>query len=66
MITKLENGRIYDPINKINGKIKDLFIKNGKIIDRPKRNEKISKTIRFQNEFSSEKVIFFARQDMVV
>ena len=27
MITKLENGRIYDPINKINGKIKDLFIK---------------------------------------
>ena len=40
MITKLENGRIYDPINKINGKIKDLFIKNGKIIDRPKRNEK--------------------------
>ena len=48
MITKLENGRIYDPINKINGKIKDLFIKNGKIIDRPKRNEKISKIINFK------------------
>ena len=45
MITKLENGRIYDPINKINGKIKDLYIKNGRIIDRPKFNEKISKTI---------------------
>ena len=24
MITKLENGRIYDPINKINGKIKAM------------------------------------------
>ena len=50
MITKLENGRIYDPINKINGKIKDLFIKNGKIIDRPKRNEKISKIINFKKK----------------
>ena len=27
MITKLENARVYDPTNKINGKIKDLFIK---------------------------------------
>ena len=45
MITKLKNARIYDPINKINGKIKDLYIKNGRIIDRPKLNEKISKTI---------------------
>ena len=45
MITKLKNARIYDPINKINGKIKDLYIKNGRIIDRPKFNEKISKTI---------------------
>lgn len=50
MITKLENGRIYDPINKINGKIKDLFIKNGKIIDRPKRNEKISKIINLKTK----------------
>ena len=45
MITKLKNARIYYPINKINGKIKDLYIKNGRIIDRPKFNEKISKTI---------------------
>ena len=50
MITKLENGRIYDPINKINGKIKDLFIKNGTIIDKPKRNEKISKIINLKNK----------------
>ena len=28
MITKLQNARIYDPINRINGKIKDLYIKN--------------------------------------
>ena len=33
MITKLQNARIYDPINRINGKIRDLYIKNNKIID---------------------------------
>ena len=27
MITKLQNARIYDPINRINGKIRDLYIK---------------------------------------
>ena len=50
MITKLENARIYDPTNKINGKIKDLFIKNGTIIDKPKRNEKIAKVINLKNK----------------
>ena len=50
MITKLENARVYDPTNKINGKIKDLFIKNGTIIDKPKRNEKISKIINLKNK----------------
>ena len=50
MITKLQNARIYDPINRINGKIKDLYIKNGHIIDKPKHGEKISTTINLKNK----------------
>ena len=49
MITKLQNARIYDPINRINGKIRDLYIKNNKIIDKPGRGEKISKVINLKN-----------------
>ena len=50
MITKLQNARIYDPINRINGKIRDLYIKNNKIIDKPGRSEKISKVINLKNK----------------
>ncbi len=50
MITKLQNARIYDPINRINGKIKDLYIKNGHIVDKPKRGEKVSTTINLKNK----------------
>ncbi len=50
MITKLKNAKIYDPINKINGKINDLYLKNGKIISKPVNGEKISKTINLKNK----------------
>ena len=50
MITKLQNARIYDPINRINGKIKDLYIKNGHIVDKPKHGEKVSTTINLKNK----------------
>jgi len=50
VITKLQNARIYDPINRINGKIKDLYIKNGHIIDKPKHGERISRTINLKNK----------------
>ena len=50
MITKLKNARIYDPINKINGKVKDLYIKNQHIVDKPKSGEKISRTINLKNK----------------
>ena len=50
MITKLKNARIYDPVNRINGKIKDLYIQNGHIIDKPKHGEKVSTTINLKNK----------------
>ena len=50
MIIKLKNAKIYDPINKINGKINDLYLKNEKIISKPVNGEKISKTINLKNK----------------
>ena len=50
MIIKLQNARIYDPINRINGKTKDLYIKKGYIIDKPKHAERISRTINLKNK----------------
>ena len=30
---KIVNGRVYDPANNIDGKVQDIFIKDGKIVD---------------------------------
>ncbi|MDQ7090986.1 MAG: formylmethanofuran dehydrogenase subunit A [Methylococcales bacterium] len=35
MLTKLTGGRIYDPANKIDGQIADIYIQDGKIITPP-------------------------------
>lgn len=31
----IKNGKVYDPLNGIEGEVKDIYIRNGKIIDRP-------------------------------
>lgn len=36
----LKNGFVYDPANNINGEKKDIFIKNGKIVESVNRNAK--------------------------
>ena len=50
MIIKIKNAKVYDPINKIDGKIKDIFIKDGKIIKKPIFKEKISQVIDVKNK----------------
>ena len=30
---RIINGKVYDPANNIDGEIKDIYIKDGKIID---------------------------------
>jgi formylmethanofuran dehydrogenase subunit A len=35
MLTKLTGGRIYDPANKVDGQIRDLFVKDGRIVADP-------------------------------
>src|SRR5450759_152834 len=34
----IRNGYVFDPLNEIDGEIKDIFIKNGKIVDELKGN----------------------------
>ena len=43
MITLLKNGKVYDPAHGVDGLVKDIYIRDGKIIAKP-LNEKISQT----------------------
>jgi formylmethanofuran dehydrogenase subunit A len=44
MIIQLKNGRIYDPKHGKDGVIQDIYIRNGRIINKPSASEKISQT----------------------
>jgi formylmethanofuran dehydrogenase subunit A len=44
MIIKLSGGTVYDPANGINGKRQDIYIKDGRIINKPNTQAKIDKT----------------------
>ncbi|MCB5189633.1 formylmethanofuran dehydrogenase subunit A [Methylobacillus arboreus] len=41
MLIKLTGGRVYDPAHQIDGKVMDIFVRDGRIIDRPGNNETI-------------------------
>jgi len=44
MITKLTGGKVYDPEHGVNGEIRDIYIRDGRIVDAPadgKVNEEI-------------------------
>jgi len=36
MLTKLTGGRVYDPANSINNEVKDIYIRDGRIVSAPK------------------------------
>lgn len=42
MLIKLTGGRIYDPAHQIDGKVMDIYIRNGRIVESPRNDEKIS------------------------
>ncbi|MGZ8257994.1 MAG: formylmethanofuran dehydrogenase subunit A [Methylotenera sp.] len=44
MIIQLKNGRIYDPKHSKDGVIQDIYIRDGRIINKPSDSEKIGKT----------------------
>ena len=41
MLIKLTGGRVYDPINGIDGEIRDIFIRNGRIVT-PQPSDKVA------------------------
>ncbi|HSS46337.1 MAG TPA: amidohydrolase family protein, partial [Burkholderiales bacterium] len=43
MLLKLTGGKIYDPANQINGEVRDLFVRDGKVAGVPDRDERIAR-----------------------
>jgi formylmethanofuran dehydrogenase subunit A len=44
MLIKLSGGKIYDPANQIDGKVMDIYVRDGRIVERPRDEEKIDQT----------------------
>ena len=47
---KLEGGRIYDPANGIDGKLMDLYIKDGKLV-KPTAANKVHQANRPERQY---------------
>ena len=45
MLTRIKNGRIYDPANGVDGVVRDLYIKDERITDKPQGNAKVHESI---------------------
>lgn len=41
MLIKLTGGKIYDPAHQIDGKVMDIYIRDGRIVERPRDDEPI-------------------------
>ncbi len=44
MLTKLAGARVIDPANGVNDVVRDLFIRDGRIVDGPRDGERIDRT----------------------
>ena len=43
MNLKLTGGRLYDPAHGVNGEVRDLYVRDGRVVDRPARGETIDR-----------------------
>jgi formylmethanofuran dehydrogenase subunit A len=43
MLLKLKGGRVYDPANGVNGEIRDLYVRDGRLVATPAPDERIDK-----------------------
>jgi formylmethanofuran dehydrogenase subunit A len=50
MLIKLAGGTVYDPANKIDGVIKDIFIRDGRIVSAPEGDETIHQTYQLEGK----------------
>ena len=59
MITLLKNGKLYDPAHNKDGVVEDIYIRNGRIINKPSNNDKITQTYDL-----TEKIVMAGAIDM--
>jgi formylmethanofuran dehydrogenase subunit A len=50
MLTKLSGGIVYDPMHGVKGKKRDIYIRDGKIVRKPGKNERTHKIIDVSNK----------------
>ncbi|MGH8756468.1 MAG: formylmethanofuran dehydrogenase subunit A, partial [Burkholderiales bacterium] len=43
MLLKLTGGKIYDPANQVNGEVRDVFVRDSRIVSAPASGEKIDR-----------------------
>jgi formylmethanofuran dehydrogenase subunit A len=43
MVLKLKGGRLYDPAQGVNGEVRDIHVRDGRVIERPERGERIER-----------------------
>ncbi|MGQ0593913.1 MAG: formylmethanofuran dehydrogenase subunit A [Gammaproteobacteria bacterium] len=53
MLTRLTGGTIYDPANGVDGEVRDLYVRDGRIVDPPRDGE----TIAHEHELSGQVVM---------
>lgn len=41
MLIKLTGGRVYDPAHQVDGKVMDIYVRDGRIVERPRADETI-------------------------
>ncbi len=69
MLIKFSGGKVYDPLNGVNGEIRDLFISNGRIIEKPADGVRIDKTYEVSDRVVmavSNRVIVLRRGAVVI
>ena len=59
MLIKLSGGKVYDPAHQVDGKVMDIYIRDGRIVSRPRDDETIDQTFNL-----SGKVVMAGAIDM--
>ena len=50
MLIKLSGGKVYDPAHQIDGKVMDIYIRDGRIVSRPRDDETIDQTYNLRDK----------------
>ena len=43
MLTKLKGGKVYDPANKVDGEVRDIFVRDGRIAAAPAHGQRVDR-----------------------